>query len=147
VSDVNFSAPETSPRRRGVLTPPARPVCAIGNYFLDMPRILNALVLGDRPTHSDLKGELHGFIPSQYTPFRWFSWWRVAYVNDGLLGYSALQSCKIRPMSQRCVLPSLSGRPDNGGSSHVTPTGLHGAVSQNAVTFLSDRLLILATGL
>jgi hypothetical protein len=36
--DVTFSAPETLPRRRIPLTPPTRLVCAIGNYFLDMPR-------------------------------------------------------------------------------------------------------------
>jgi hypothetical protein len=40
VSDVIFSAPETSPRRRIPLTPPARPVCAIGTYFLDFPDIM-----------------------------------------------------------------------------------------------------------
>jgi len=39
VSDVTFSAPETSPRRRTPLTPPAQPVCAIGTYFLDTPHI------------------------------------------------------------------------------------------------------------
>jgi hypothetical protein len=39
VSDVTFYAPEKSPRRRNPLTPPARPVCAIGTYFLDTPRI------------------------------------------------------------------------------------------------------------
>jgi hypothetical protein len=37
VSDVTFSAHETSPRRRTPLTPPARLVCAIGTYFLDIP--------------------------------------------------------------------------------------------------------------
>jgi hypothetical protein len=41
LSDVTFSAPETSPRRRTPLTPPARPVRAIGTYFLDMPRTFN----------------------------------------------------------------------------------------------------------
>jgi len=45
VSDVTFSAPETSPRRRTPLTPPARPVCAIGTYFLDMPRIFKELTI------------------------------------------------------------------------------------------------------
>jgi hypothetical protein len=35
VSDVTFSAPETSPRRHTTLTPPVRLVCAIGTYFLD----------------------------------------------------------------------------------------------------------------
>jgi hypothetical protein len=39
VSHVTFSAPETSPRRRTPLTPTARPVCAIGTYFLDRSRI------------------------------------------------------------------------------------------------------------
>jgi hypothetical protein len=41
VSDVTFSVPETSPRRRTPLTLPARPVCAIGTYFLDMPRMIS----------------------------------------------------------------------------------------------------------
>jgi hypothetical protein len=38
VSDVTFSAPETSLRRPTPLTPPARTACAIGTYFLYMPR-------------------------------------------------------------------------------------------------------------
>jgi hypothetical protein len=42
VSDLTFSASETSSRRRTQLTPPARPVCMIGTYFLDMPRIFQA---------------------------------------------------------------------------------------------------------
>jgi hypothetical protein len=39
VTDVTFLAPETSPRKRTPLTPPARPVRAIGTYFLDKPGI------------------------------------------------------------------------------------------------------------
>jgi hypothetical protein len=42
---VTISAPETSPRRRTPLAPPALPVCAIGTYILDMPRILVNLCL------------------------------------------------------------------------------------------------------
>jgi hypothetical protein len=43
VSDVSGAEKVTSPRRRTSLMPPARPVSAIGTYFLDMPRTLNDL--------------------------------------------------------------------------------------------------------